>query len=334
MSLALSDLQLELQDLLVSFQGQLSAARQEGLRLFVGKKAAEKAESASKEPTFSILPVVDARDDYDPAGWVGRGAEEVEAAISRASAAGETVVSRAKTPSAASGKPTPKSVDEIVDEIFGSVAVVPASKALGATPTPETFSETVESAASSAKEAITQASSITSSVTSSAESIVATPPSVEDVKEFLVDEYGSASVVVADAAASATDIAGDISSQVSSAVVSATNAIPTIASAEISSTAAAASDAAYDTVSSVQANVVEAYEAASTKVHSATRSVASAIDATPSPEHIVESAASLRAKASSLESSLRSQASSAADDAKTAVSSASAAASQVVHGEL
>jgi hypothetical protein len=319
---SLTELQIDLQDALANFQADLIVIHEEGSRQIKRKPASDTSTSLAKsnqeEPSVSILPVAGARVEF-----VGRAREEVLQAMDRA---GEEI-----TVTSSSGKQFPskngflKNVDGLgneADGLYGRAAekvheaVRAAGRVLAATPSPETFSETVDSVAAKASSAVF---SINENVRTGA-------------ADAYADAYAQASSAIHSTAQNAanpasvqveTEDAGYLESIAEEVMAKVQATVIKPVSSAMSSVRAAASSASHSNI--VEEATSSAASTAPDLVNEA-RSLEFTVGATPSPEKLTESASSLQRRASSL-----AKASAAASDA---YSSAYTAAAGIKHEEL
>ncbi|OCF41001.1 hypothetical protein I317_05200 [Kwoniella heveanensis CBS 569] len=283
------ELKTEMNDYHESFRDRIGILKRAALDRIAAREA------MSEEPSrVSILPVKEAASaaagiiGAGAAGAIiGKGKEQVISALSQANAAavGESATATGVVDQArASAESAYEAAASTIHELSRSVA-----SAVGATPSPETPREHVESVVNVASEGIESfVDAATSSVhqaTRSAMKAVGVTPSPESLAEHAESAYAAAAEAVDSLSSAAESVIHDATRSVVKAVGGTPS--PESPREHAESIYNAAGDAANSLAGS-----------ASEGLHQATRSAMSAAGATPSPETFGESVESVLAAAS------------------------------------
>lgn len=305
LSVAVKELSTELDDLFAGFKErvkilQKSANDKIGAReMLKGSQAAASAARSSahtaKGDRATILPIIPGAvaADVPDVGIIGKGKEQVISALSQAGSATSGVAEQAAS-----------AYNAAASVVHG--ATRSASRAVGATPSPESPLEHVQSIRDAAQ-------SVISSATESVKSI--NPQSAYSV-----------------ASQSVSSVAGDGAHAATEAIRA---ALGNIHSATESIKSVSANEYLASVGTDVAASAASVYSVVEENVHQATRSIISAAGATPSPESPIEYAQSyggeISKTAESLASVISASASSIASAASSAGSNAGVSLSSVVH---
>ncbi|WRT68718.1 uncharacterized protein IL334_005698 [Kwoniella shivajii] len=279
-----SELKTELNDFHESFRERIGILKRTALDRIKARQA------MSAEPSrVSILPIKEAAGaaaavaGVGAGGVLGKGKEQVLSALSAAggvTSSSSGVVDQAKA-----------SAESLLNAASSNVhdATRSAISAVGATPSPESPREHIESVVNVASEGIESflddATSSVHQATRSAMKAVGVTPSPESIPEHAESAYSAAAEAVQSLSSAAESVVHDATKS----VISAVGGTPSPESPREHA------ESIYNAASEV---INSAVSGASEVVHQGTRSVISAVGATPSPETFSESIESVLAAAS------------------------------------